>query len=77
MCWSTRTTARSPSRRQAADNLSLSIVEFYVDGKRVGSVEAAPFSFTWSAVRGEHALRVLARDRAGNESEAEIQFGVE
>ena len=61
----------------AADNLSLSIVEFYVDGERVGSVEAAPFSFSWSATRGEHALRVVARDRAGNESEAEIGFGVE
>ena len=27
--------------------------------------------------RGEHELRVLARDRAGNEGEAEIGFGVE
>jgi len=61
----------------ASDNLSLSVVEFYVDGKLVGSAEAAPFGFTWNAVRGEHALHVVARDRAGNESEGEIQFGVE
>jgi membrane carboxypeptidase/penicillin-binding protein PbpC len=61
---------------QTTDNLSLATVEFYVDGKRVGSVEAAPFSFSWSATRGEHALRVVARDRAGNESEAEIGFVV-
>ena len=60
----------------ATDNLSLSVVEFYVDGKRVGSVEAAPLSFTWNATRGEHKLRVVARDRAGNESEAEIKFEV-
>ena len=60
----------------ATDNLSLSVIEFYVDGERVGSVEAAPFSFNWSATRGEHELRVIARDRAGNESEAEIEFGV-
>lgn len=60
----------------ATDNLSLSVVEFYVDGERVGSVETAPYSFTWNAVRGEHDLRVLARDRAGNESEAEIVFVV-
>jgi len=61
----------------ASDNLSLSVVEFYVDGKRVGSVETAPFSVTWSATRGEHELSVVARDRAGNESEVEIQFEVE
>jgi hypothetical protein len=54
----------------------LSVVEFYVDGKQVGSAEQAPYSFTWSAARGEHTLRVVARDRAGNESETEIQFTV-
>jgi len=62
---------------EASDNLSLSVVEFYVDGERVGLVEAAPFSFTWSAARGEHELRVVARDRAGNESEVEIGFEAE
>ncbi len=61
----------------ASDNLSLSVIDFYVDGERVGSVESAPFSFTWSAERGEYELRVVARDRAGNESEAEIGFEVE
>jgi len=61
----------------ATDNLSLSIVEFYLDGKRVGSVEATPFSFTWITERGEHELRVIARDRAGNESEADVSFLVD
>ena len=61
----------------ATDSLSLAIVDFYVDGERIGSVEQAPYSFTWSARRGEHALRVVAKDRAGNESEAEIGFRVE
>jgi len=60
----------------ASDNLSLAILDFFVDGKRIGSVETAPFSFTWNATRGKHELRVLARDRAGNESEVEIGFGV-
>jgi len=61
----------------ASDNLSLSVVEFYVDGQRVGSVEGAPFSFTWSTERGEHELHVVVHDRAGNESEDEIEFDVE
>jgi membrane carboxypeptidase/penicillin-binding protein PbpC len=61
----------------AADNLSLSVVEFYVDGERIGTVEEAPYSFTWSAIRGEHELRVLARDRAGNRSGEEIQLVIE
>jgi len=59
------------------DNLSLSVVEFYVDGELVGSTETAPFALTWNAHRGEHRLVVLARDRAGNENEAAIGFLVE
>ena len=58
------------------DNLSLSDVEFYVDRKLVGSVETAPFTLTWNARRGEHELRVVARDRAENKSEEKLQFTV-
>jgi membrane peptidoglycan carboxypeptidase len=61
----------------ATDNLSLAVVEFFVDGVLVGSLEEAPFALTWNARRGEHRLQVLAKDRAGNESEEEIQFVVE
>jgi len=61
---------------QAVDNLSLSVVEFYVNGKLVGSVETAPSALTWNARRGEHRLAVLARDRAGNESEEVVAFTV-
>ncbi len=62
---------------QVVDNLSLYRVEFYIGKALVGSTEQAPYSFTWSAARGDHTLRVVARDRAGNESEAEIRFVVE
>jgi hypothetical protein len=61
----------------ASDNLSLALVEFYVDGDLVGSAETSPFALTWNARRGEHELMVLARDRAGNESVSEIGFDVE
>jgi chitinase len=63
-----------PFQAQAGDNLALAVVEFFVDNVRVGRFEAAPFGMTWNATRGEHVLRVIARDRAGNENKAEIQF---
>jgi hypothetical protein len=62
---------------QAGDNLSLAVVEFYIDGEMVGSLEDAPFALAWNARRGERQLRVVARDRAGNESDTEIRFVVE
>jgi len=61
---------------QVADNLSLAVVEFYVNEALVGSLEQAPFALSWSARRGAHSLRVLARDRAGNEAEASVEFQV-
>ena len=61
---------------QASDNLSLSGVDFYIDGKLAGAVESAPFTLTWNARGGEHKLRVVARDEAGNESEESVQFTV-
>ncbi len=62
---------------QARDNLSLAVVEFYVNGKLINTLEEAPFALTWNSHRGEHRLLVLARDRAGNENEEEIRFVVE
>jgi hypothetical protein len=61
---------------QAGDNLSLAVVEFFVDSVRVGTFEQAPFGLSWNATRGDHTLRVIARDRAGNESEASIRFSL-
>ena len=59
---------------QAGDNLSLAVVEFYVDNVRIGMFEQAPFGLSWNATTGEHVLRLVARDRAGNESEEIVQF---
>lgn len=61
---------------QASDNISLSTVEFYVDGELIAALEEAPFGLAWNARRGSHTLRVLARDRAGNEAEQTAQFQV-
>lgn len=54
----------------------LTEVVFYVDGKKVGSLPAAPLGVIWNAGEGEHVLRVTARDRAGNVGETEIRFTV-
>jgi membrane peptidoglycan carboxypeptidase len=62
---------------QAVDNLSLAVVEFYIGSARIGTFDQGPFGLSWNATRGEHVLRVIARDRAGNESDEEIRFVVE
>jgi membrane peptidoglycan carboxypeptidase len=62
---------------QAGDNLSLAQVEFFVDGKSIGALEQSPFALTWTATRGSHTLRLVARDRAGNQAEETIVFTME
>jgi hypothetical protein len=41
-------------------------VDFYVDGKRIGTDGLAPFSYSWKATRGLHTLTAIAIDVAGN-----------
>jgi chitinase len=59
---------------QASDNLSLAQVEFFMDGLSLGALDQAPFALTWTAARGSHTLRLVARDRAGNQSEETMDF---
>ena len=51
-------------------------VEFYVDSIMVGETDTAPFGVVWQAKAGSHTLQVVATDRAGNKSEAKIEFMV-
>jgi hypothetical protein len=51
-------------------------VEFYMDGVLVGESDETPFGVIWRAKTGEHSLRVVAADRAGNTAEATIYFSV-
>jgi hypothetical protein len=62
---------------QAGDNLALTAVEFYVDEKSIGSLESPPFALTWPTSRGDHSLRIIAQDRAGNQSEESVDFSLE
>ncbi len=60
---------------QASDPF-LAKVDFYVDGVRVGTSTLAPFGVVWTAKTGQHVLRVVATDRAGNPAEARLNFTV-
>jgi peptidoglycan/xylan/chitin deacetylase (PgdA/CDA1 family) len=41
-------------------------VDFYADGKRLGTDGAAPFSWGWKAAKGVHTLKATVTDVAGN-----------
>ncbi len=54
----------------------LAKVDFFVDGKLVGSTDVTPLGVIWDASAGVHHLRVVAMDKAGNSAEAAIDFSV-
>ncbi len=67
--------AQAVLQAQAQDAF-LTAVTFYVDGKKLITLSAAPFGTLWEAQSGRHTLRVEATDRAGNVGTAEISFTV-
>lgn len=53
----------------AADNVGVTQVSLFIDGKQISTSTSSPFSFTWdtSKVTGrKHTIRVKASDAAGN-----------
>lgn len=53
----------------ASDNVGVAKVEFYADGKLVGTDTTAPFSIAWDTTtftNGSHSLAARAYDAAGN-----------
>jgi membrane peptidoglycan carboxypeptidase len=63
-------------RVNASDDLALKNVDFYIDGRRIASLTQSPFTFPWDATPGKHKLTVKAEDRAGNTSEASLEFSI-
>ena len=63
---------RSPSQRidvRGTDNVAVTRLELYVDGKLIGSSNTATASFTWNtrkAASGLHQIQAYAYDAAGN-----------
>ena len=53
----------------AADNVGVTLVEFFVDGVSIGGDTQAPYSVNWdsaTASNGTHELLARASDEAGN-----------
>ncbi len=61
---------------EAFDDLELAQVTFYIDDQPVVTLAQSPFSVLWTPRLGEHVLRVVAVDLAGNASEDEIVFTI-
>lgn len=60
----------------ASDDLTLADVGFFVDDQPIMTLLQAPFAVLWQAAPGEHVLRVLATDLAGNRRETSVTFTV-
>jgi hypothetical protein len=60
----------------AGDQWSPLMLDFYVDGQLIGSVGKPPFILSWFASLGNHTLRVVASDRAGNQTEELVNFTI-
>jgi membrane peptidoglycan carboxypeptidase len=57
---------------EASDNLSLSRLVFFVDGKLQQTLDSSPFSIRWIPTTiGDHIFSVRAYDAAGNWSESQ------
>jgi membrane peptidoglycan carboxypeptidase len=69
--------ATIPFQVEAGDNLGVSAVDFYLDGSLLLRLSEPPFTLPWEARLGEHTLRVVAHDRAGNQSQAQVAFTVQ
>jgi hypothetical protein len=51
----------------ASDNVSVASVQFEVDGQMIAkSIGDAPYTMRLNAANGDHVIRALARDTAGN-----------
>ena len=62
---------------EADDNLSVRSVDFLIDGDLVDQRIDPPYAVPWEGVPGDHTLRVVVTDQAGNETEAETHFVVQ
>ncbi|HSQ27788.1 MAG TPA: transglycosylase domain-containing protein, partial [Anaerolineales bacterium] len=59
------------------DNLGIQKVEFYLDGKILAGRFVSPFIATWRPVIGEHTLKIIAIDQAGNQTSTETSFTIQ
>jgi hypothetical protein len=68
-----------PLAANASDNVGVASVHFALDGVSLGDVTATPFGLNWdstAASTGAHVLVAVARDAAGNQSQASVTITV-
>jgi len=56
---------------EVSDQVGISRVEWWLDGKKIAERTAAPYTILWASTRGNHALQVKAWDTAGNLANSE------
>ncbi|MHC1740296.1 MAG: penicillin-binding protein [Anaerolineaceae bacterium] len=62
---------------EVTDQVGVSIVEWWMDGKKIGERTQSPFTFLWTPTKGKHTLQIKASDSADNQSQSEsINFEI-
>jgi membrane carboxypeptidase/penicillin-binding protein PbpC len=61
----------------ASDDLEYLEIDFFLDDELLETRDQPPYLLNWSAVSGVHELKVVATDRAGNTSQAQLNFTVQ
>jgi Leucine-rich repeat (LRR) protein len=65
---------------KATDNVGVTKVEYYIDGKKVGESTKSPYEYSWDTTKyanGNHTIQVKAYDKAGNVGNAKITVNVQ
>jgi len=56
----------------ASDDTRVSSVTYEIDGAFAGASRTAPYTIAWDAVPGQHRIKAVAQDSAGNFAETEV-----
>jgi hypothetical protein len=64
-------------RADVQDNLSIKKVDFYLDGKLLTARFISPYITAWKPTIGEHTLKIVATDQAGNQTSTETAFTIQ
>lgn len=65
-----------PVRVQVADDYALARVTLYLNDRLLTTLDGPDYAFSWHPTPGEHSLRLLVTDSAGNQAEVTVRFTV-
>ena len=64
-------------RAEVQDEVGIQSVAFYMNDEPLDTLIQPPYAVSWSLEAGEHHLRVVATDLAGNTGEDSVTFVVD